>query len=740
MARRLAQLSRIGVSELKAVGPRRAGGLRAMGIETVLDLVTHYPRRYVDRTNQATIGSLAEGEEAVVTASVVRSSSRRMRNGRTAAEIVVRDETGTLQCTFFNQPWRANSVSSGDVVTVFGKLRLYRGRRQMANPLVDRIGDQTGRIVPIYPQSAKAEISSLQIAKYVAEALERAGAFDDPLPEAARRPLRLVGRSEAFRSVHAPETFARKEAAVRRLAFDELLRLQILLVSRRRVAAESSQGIAHLGDGHLVGEYVSRLPFELTKAQQKAIEQMEADLRSPLPMNRLLQGDVGAGKTVVALAALLTGVESGHQGAFMVPTEVLAEQHFLAASRLLAGLHVSDNSRLGGERPLLVDLLTNRTAGSDRTRIMSELADGSLDIVVGTHALIAEGVGFRSLGVVVVDEQHRFGVEQRAALREKAKADPDLLVMTATPIPRTAAMTVYGDLDQSVLDELPAGRSPVATTWLVGESREEGAWRKVRHEVAAGRQAFVVCPFVGDGGAGDDEEAPEDPDAGLDDEDLGWQPRLPGVARPAEPARPARSASEEHARLRSGALAGLRLGLLHGQMPSREKEAVMGSFRAGEIDVLVATTVVEVGVDVANATVMVVEDADRFGIAQLHQLRGRVGRSSLESFCYLLTAEEVTETARRRLEALEATQDGFALAEEDLELRGGGTVLGGRQKGRTDLKLASLKRHRDLVTEARRVAKELIEADGELSGPHGAFREELEAFVSKEEAEYLFRS
>ena len=754
--RRLAQLGRLPVTELKRVSARKAEGLRQLGIETVLDLLTHYPRRFVDRTNQTTIAELDEATPGLVTAEVVRSSSRRLRSGRSMAEVVVRDSTGSLTCSFFNQAWRARLFEAGQTVAVFGKVSYYRGRRQMANPVIDLVGDareglaQTGRIVAIYPQSAKAAVSSLELGRYVEEALDRAGEFADPVPSELRARLGLVSRTKAFRSIHRPESDGEKMAARRRLAFDELLRLQVLLVSRRRAEAAQARGIAHRTGGALVRRYLAQLPFELTAAQRRAIEDITADLAAPHPMNRLLQGDVGAGKTVVALAALLVGVEGGFQGAFMVPTEVLAEQHYLSARSLLTGLAVADQTRLQGTRPLALELLTNRTTAAERGRILAGLAKGAVDVVIGTHALIADGVDFARLGVVVVDEQHRFGVEQRALLREKAALDPDLLVMTATPIPRTAAMTVYGDLDHTTLDELPAGRAPIETRWLSGDRQETAAWKRVRSEVAAGHQAFVVCPLVGAGAPGEEEESPEDPDTVLEDEteeepgDLfatgaatggDTKGRLAAADR-----RPARSAVETRAALESGPLAGLRVGLLHGQMASRDKEEVMASFRRRELDVLVATTVVEVGVDVPNATVMVIEDADRFGIAQLHQLRGRVGRSELASSCYLLTAPEVTEAAARRLEAMVRTENGFELAEEDLDLRGGGTVLGARQKGRTDLKLANLRHDRDLVEAARAVAIEIVEEDPELSGRFAVLRDEVSAVVSDEERAFLFRS
>ncbi len=435
----------------------------------------------------------------------------------------------------------------------------------------------------------------------------------------------------------------------------------------------------------------------------------------------------------------------------MVPTEVLAEQHFLAASGLLAGLTVGDPDRLGGERPVQVALLTSRTGASERARLHEALRSGGVDILVGTHALITEDVRFASLGVVVVDEQHRFGVDQRAALREKGSIDPaasghdpDMLVMTATPIPRTAAMTVYGDLDYSVLDELPVGRTPVRTSWVDTPEREEKVWAKVREELRRGRQAYVVCALVRTGGGADEAEE----DASLDgwDEDDGrlW---AAGAAAPGDTGGPGtggpggvppRAAVEERERLAAGELSGYAVGLLHGQLPAKEKEQVMTAFRRGEIQVLVATTVVEVGVDVANATVMVIEDADRFGIAQLHQLRGRVGRSAEQSWCYLL-AREVTPDAEKRLQALESTTDGFELAETDLELRGEGTVLGARQKGRNDLKLASLRRDRDLVRLARDVAEAVVARDP-LLAENPLLADELRLFVGEEEAEYLIRS
>jgi ATP-dependent DNA helicase RecG len=705
VTRRLVSLAEVDVSRLRGIGPKKVQALADVGIGTVLDLVTHYPRRYVDRTAQASIGDLKDSDEATVVATVKRVRTRRTRQGRSIVEVDVFDGSSYLRCVFFNQPWRAKQLAVGAEVILFGRLERYRGSRQMTSPIVDLVGNRTGRIVPIYPQSEKAGLSTWELAEWIEEALERAGELVDPLPSEWRDRLKLRSRTWAMTQIHAPESMPASQMARRRLAFDELLRLQLILVMRKRAVEREARGIRHNVDGRLVGRFRDALPFSLTSAQARAIEEIERDLAGPHPMHRLLQGDVGSGKTVVALAALLTAVQGGYQGALMAPTEVLAEQHHLGVRALLADLAVPDDTTLTGERPLRVDLLTNRTGTSERAKLHAGLAGGSVDILIGTHALLTEQVAFRALGAVVIDEQHRFGVEQRAALREKGDqgAVPDVLVMTATPIPRTAAMTVYGDLDSTIVDELPPGRTPVTTVWARGPLEEATAWDRVRSEVGAGRQAYVVCPLV--------EESE----------------RIQ-----------ARSATEELARLQSEILPTLRLGLLHGQLPAREKETVMAAFRRQEIDVLVATTVIEVGVDVPNATVMVIEDADRFGMAQLHQLRGRVGRGASSSWCYLL-GEGATPEAEARLHAIERSTDGFELAEVDLELRGEGTILGTRQKGATDLKLASLRRDKDLVQVAREVAFDIVDADPGLAG-HPDLADEIRSLVGDEDREFLFKS
>ena len=709
----LGELATWPVTRLNGVGDKKAEGLATLGVTSMLDLLTYYPRRYVDRTNEARIRDLVVGEEAMVLVTVVRTSSRRTR-GRPPKVLVtadVRDDSGTLRVTFFNQAWRERQLAEGLTVALFGKVDLFGGRKQMTNPVVDLIGNRTGRIVPIYPQSEKARLSTWEIGDWVAEALRRSArrGLADPVPDWVLDRYDLVTRPEAFAGIHAPESMAHKEVARRRLVLDELLRVQLALVQRKRHIERTTRGIAHVTQGPLLDAFLDRLPFDLTADQRAAVAEIGKDLSAPHPMHRLLQGDVGAGKTVVAVWTLLAAVQGGHQGAFMAPTEVLAEQHALGIRALLADVEVPDaGTSLFGARPVRFELLTNKVGASDRRRILAGLAAGEVDVAIGTHALIQEGVDFASLGAVVIDEQHRFGVEQRAALRDKAGGGPvpDVLVMTATPIPRTAAMTVYGDLDVTVIRSRPAGRQEIVTTWARTEDDETAMWAAVRREVAAGRQAYVVTPLI--------EESDK---------------------------LEVRSAEDTFAELAAGELEGLRLGLLHGRLGSADKEATMHQFREGRLDVLVATTVIEVGVDVPNATVMVVLDADRFGIAQLHQLRGRVGRGSEQSWCYLVSSSDTPE-AEARLEALVKTTDGFALAEVDLDLRGEGTIMGERQKGRSDLKLASLRRDREWVERARAAAFAIVDGEGGEGGGldrHPDLLAEVALFLDDEDQDFLLK-
>ena len=740
--RRLRQLADLAVTVLRGVGESAARDLAELDITTVFDLVTHYPRRHIDGTRMVTVDQLVEGDKAAVVATVRRVSSPtgrpgRGRRGPSRVELDVVDRGGRMKVTFFNQAWRARQMAVGSLAVFFGPVSSFRGAVQMVNPTVevlqgpdepdaapssggrDRGGDghgdgaAVGRIYSVYPLTEKGSLTSARIGRMVDEALDRAGTFADPLDAAVRQRHGLLDRTAAFAGIHRPTSMDEVEPARRRLAFDELLRLQLALVLRRQRLHEDARGIVHAttrSDGPtLMEQFVDGLSFPLTSAQARAVTDLVGDLGGPLPMHRLLQGDVGSGKTVVAVAALLIGVEGGHQGALMVPTEVLAEQHAVEVRRLVDGLVVADPTTLAGERPLRVALLTSRTGVAERTAIHEGLADGAVELIVGTHALLTDRVVFRSLGVAVIDEQHRFGVEQRAALRDKGRgadgqgSDPDLLVMTATPIPRTAAMVVFGDLDMTVIDEMPPGRQPVATSWLRTPLEVEQAWSRVREQVGSGHRAFVVCPLV----------------EGSD--------RIEAA-----------SATAEAERLAVDELAGLRVGLLHGQMKPADKEHAMEAFRAGDLDVMVTTTVIEVGVDIPDASVMVIEDADRFGIAQLHQLRGRVGRSGEPSWCFLLSNSGAPE-ATARLEAMEASTDGFVLADVDLELRGEGTILGARQKGRSDLKLARLLLDRDLVVDARSLAIELVGSDPLLDS-HRLLVDELRLFVDDDEAEFLFKS
>ncbi len=704
----LRELDAISVDRLQGVGEERRTSLGEVEIESVFDLLTHYPRRYVDRSREAKLGEVTPGQEVMVVADVESVKSRRTRNRRSIVEVSLSDDTGSLELVFFNQAWRSKQLKQGLTVALFGKVDLYRGQLQMTNPLVDLVGDRTGRIIAIYPQSEKAGLTTWDIGRWLTEALrrcERRGIVE-PLPVQVLHDLQLLGRTAAFKAIHQPNSMSEVSEARNRLVLDELLRVQLVLRLRKMRRLESASGIAHRCDSQLLASFYDRLPFELTAAQQRTMAEVEVDLKTEQPMHRLLQGDVGAGKTLVALHALLIAVADGHQGALMAPTEVLADQHYLSLVELAEGLEVSDDSTLMGVRPLSIKVLTNRITGTDRQRVLEGMGNGSVDLVIGTHALIQEGITFSSLSVVVVDEQHRFGVEQRSILRERGRPDgkwPHLLVMTATPIPRTAAMTVYGDLDVSTLDELPPGRTPITTFW-VGDS-DDTVWQHVRSEIAQGRQAYVVCPLI--------EESDK-----LD----------------------ADSAETTKDRLSKGDLSGVKVGLLHGRLSGTDKQKAMDAFREGRLDVLVATTVIEVGVDVPNATTMVILSADRFGMAQLHQLRGRVGRGAHQSTCFLVTADEISDDAEARIRALEESTDGFALAERDLELRGEGTIFDQRQSGSNDLKLASLARDRVWVERARDLAATLVNENGSLE-QHETLEDEVRWFVERrdDDAENLLR-
>ncbi len=641
------------VDALPGVGPVVKRKLAKLGLERVEDLLSHRPFRYEDPADEKRISELVLDQESVIEIDVKRFSSRPGRRRLTIQTATVSDESGTLAAIWFNQPWLEKQLPPG------AHARL-RGRLQRRGDFLVRsfdIGERsaTADFAPIYP--ASEEITPKKLRELVGAALPRA--VLDPLPAELRERDHLPRRSDALWALHRPRSLVEAEAGRVRLAFDELLLLQIGLAQRRR--EREAEVAPALGEpGEIVARYRAALPFQLTEHQERAIAQIDGDLQRTVPMQRLLQGEVGSGKTVVALYALLRAVESGRQGALMAPTETLAEQHFLTIDEICRELGVG------------CTLLTSATPKRER------LQGQSADIVVGTHALIQEGVELRELAVAVVDEQHRFGVEQRRALT--ADRSPHVLHMTATPITRTLALTVYGDLAVSEITKPPADRRPTKTAWAT-EERSAEAYARLRKHLDARRQAYVVCPLI------EESETSQ-----------------------------ARAAEAEAERLRRGELRGYRVGLLHGRLRPAERRELMTKFRSGELDVLVATTVIEVGVDVPNATIMIVQEADRFGLAQLHQLRGRVGRGAEQSYTLLISRprEELTDAAVARLEALVRTNDGFELAEVDLDLRGGGQLLGTRQSGLTDLRFAHLRKDRALIERARELADDLAERPGPL--------------------------
>jgi ATP-dependent DNA helicase RecG len=670
------------------------------GIRSVQELLLHYPRRHLDFSETKAISEAGVGDEVTIIGEVKRVQAPPPSRRRAPVRVAVYDGTSYLWLVFFNQPWRAKQLRTGTLIAAKGKISLFKKDRQMNAPLVDVIkeAEEAVKIIPVYP--ATADIHTAWLRRVIKAALEEYSPLADPLPEDIQARQKLVGRTEAMSRYHFPQEMSQKAVARRRLVFDELFTLQVGLAYRKRRVERDAIGIAHKASGALAHQCVEGLAFELTGAQRRVIKEIEEDMAQGHPMHRLLQGEVGSGKTVVALYAALLAVEGGHQAAIMAPTEVLAQQHYLTVTGLLGLTNEGPaDSKAKGQLGLFggpeVVLLTGSVPAARRRQALAKIAGGSAGIVIGTHALIQEGVEFASLGLAVVDEQHRFGVRQRMILREKSEggAAPDVLIMTATPIPRTLALTLYGDLDVSVVDELPKGRRPV-TTRVVEEPQRDEAYDLVRSEVAAGRQAYVITPLV--------------------DESDKVQ-----VA----------SAEAEAARLQTEVFPDLRVGMMHGRLRPAEKESVMSRFRAGEIDILISTTVVEVGVDVPNATVMLIEDADRFGLSQLHQLRGRIGRGEHASTCLLFTTisagDEERKLARLRLEAVEATNDGFDLANKDLELRGTGTILGERQAGFSDLRLAHLLRDMDLLTAARSEAFGIVEKDPELSS-YPAIRQEME--------------
>ncbi|MGC8839031.1 MAG: ATP-dependent DNA helicase RecG [Anaerolineae bacterium] len=680
------------VTRLPGISVGYAKRLQKLGVHTVRDLLFLFPRRYEDYTALRPIGQLRYGEDVTVIGNIWDVQSRQSRSGMTVITAIVADATGTIEAVWFNQPYLTRTLRPGRQIVLSGKVDQFLGRLRLVSPAWEPLDKElihTARLVPVYPLTKG--ISAKWLRRLIKTAIDFwAERIGDPLPEEVRRSAGLMDMEQALRQIHFPDNWAILEEARRRLAFDEFLIMQLRMLRLKR-AWQSQPGRALPVRPEWIERFAAALPFPLTGAQRRALEEICRDLSQPRPMSRLLQGDVGAGKTVVAAGAMLFAVANGAQAAVMAPTEILAEQHFRNLSRLFQEQEMHRVVDL--DRPVRLALLTGSLTDAERGERYRELREGLVDIVIGTHALIQEGVAFHDLGLAVVDEQHRFGVAQRASLRQKGY-NPHVLVMSATPIPRSLALTLYGDLDLSIIDEMPPGRREIKTYWLLPQERER-AYAFIRRQVQEGRQAFIIYPLI------EESEAIQAP-----------------------------AAVEEFQRLRTEVFPDLRLGLLHGKMSSAEKEETMLAFQRGDLDILVSTPVVEVGIDVPNATVMLIEGAERFGLAQLHQFRGRVGRGEHQSYC-LLIGEPASQEAQERLEAIARTQDGFALAEKDLQLRGPGDFFGLRQSGMPDLRVARLGDLKTLEL-ARQQAERILAQDQNLQRPeHGMLRERLGDFLEE---------
>ena len=678
------------INKVRGVGVKKAAAFARLGIQTVYDLLTYYPRAYEDQSRTTPIAALRAGERATVLGVIQQVTERPTRwRGFTVLTALLGDGTGYAQAVWFNQRFLKSKLREGQRILLSGKADYaYQGSGQLALSQITSFeilgaqdtADEHLGILPVY--AATEGLTQKQLRQMMAYALAHAGdEIEETLPQRIREEYRLIGRRAAFRRIHFPKQEEELRAARRRLAFEELYLIQCGLLALKKRTAEEQEGIAHAPNGALVARVLAALPFALTDDQEQVWGEIARDMESPLPMRRLVQGDVGSGKTAIALLALVKSVESGRQGALMAPTEILARQHYDTLRELLTPLGVR------------VGFLSGRLTKKERMEAAAALAAHEIDIAVGTHALIQDGVSFDSLGLVVTDEQHRFGVAQRAALEKKSTVMPDVLVMTATPIPRTMTLTVYGDLDVSRIEHLPPGRQPVRT-FLRDETAREKIYAFVRREIESGRQAYVVCPLI---------EASEESD-------------LPCV-------------EEVYEELARGIFRGIPCGLLHGRMKSAEKEAVMEGFYTNRIKLLVSTTVIEVGVNVPNASILVVEHAERFGLSQLHQLRGRVGRGSYASYCILIAGRSAA--SEERLKVIEQTSDGFRLAEEDLRLRGPGQFFGAMQHGLPDLKMADALRDVDILLKARRAALETMESPAMRKEVAEILRLEYKGFFAK---------
>jgi ATP-dependent DNA helicase RecG len=685
------------VTTLPGIGASKAARLERLGIRTVRDLLFHAPSRYEDYTTMRQIAELMYGDEVTIAGVVQQIDLFKSQRGAIVVTGMVTDGTGAVQVRWFGNRYLVNQLRPGTTVRLSGKVDAYLGRLQMTSPrheIVDVEEVHSGRLVPVYPLTEG--VSEKALARDVTVALEQTrGRIPDPLPAELRNQFDLIDLPLALQWLHQPEEIEQAKAAKRRLAFDELLRLQLgMLEQRRRWREQTGQRI--VADPAVLERFRQSLPFELTEAQRRARDEILTDMAEPYTMSRLLQGDVGSGKTVVAAEALLAAVSAGFQGALMAPTEILAEQHVAGLRRFLN----PESEPLLGNRLIEVALLTGSMAAGEKQAVRAGLAAGQVDVVVGTHALIQDGIEFANLGLVIVDEQHRFGVQQRSALKSRTpNGTPDVLVMSATPIPRSLALTLYGDLDLSIIDEMPPGRQPIVTRAITPAQRER-AYTYIRRQVIEGRQAFVICPLV--------EESDK---------------------------LEARAAVEEHRFLQQEVFPDFQVGLLHGRLRSEEKEAEMARFYRNETQVLVSTSVVEVGIDVPNASVMLIEGANRFGLAQLHQFRGRIGRGQWRSLCLLMAEDEVSSDGEQRLNAVVENADGFALAEEDLRMRGPGDFFGTRQSGLPELKMAKLGDTQTLVR-ARDAAQRILDLDPTLARPeHQLLREQTRRYWAAREGD-----
>jgi ATP-dependent DNA helicase RecG len=674
------------VSTVKGISDALAKRFDKLGVRTVRDLLYFFPNRHIDYSQKTFINKLKVGEENTVIVNVWESREVQLGTRRSSVAIVG-DETGNIRIVWFNQPYMAKNLKTGQRIVVSGRVSRFNDMVQFESPEWEIYEDKdlvhTGRWVPVYPLTQG--LSQRQVRRILKPAIDQwSSHLQEFLPDALRKRLRLLNLTEAIAQAHYPQDAVQKSEARRRLAFDELFLLQLGVLNKKRHWQETQPAVSFNVKGPEVKTFLSSLPYPLTSGQSKALNEILADLEKTRPMSRLLQGEVGSGKTVVATAALITAVASGLQGALMAPTEILAEQHFNTFRKVLSavGRETTEDNILAYSgflpRPLRVALLLGDLSRAKKRNLQELVSQGQVDITIGTHALIQKEIAFPRLGLAVIDEQHRFGVEQRSNLRQKG-LNPHVLVMTATPIPRTLALTLYGDMDLSLIDQLPPGRPPIQTKWLK-PSQRASAYRFIHQQVKAGRQAFIVCPLV------------EESDSVQ-----------------------ARAAVEEYEQLSQEVFPDLRLGLLHGRLSSQEKEVVMSRFHAHEFDILVSTPVVEVGIDVPNATVMMIESADRFGLSQLHQFRGRIGRGTEKSYCMLLS-ENPSEDAIQRLGLIEKTQNGFLLAEEDLKLRGPGEFFGTRQSGLPDLKMARLS-DVAILEVARHEAARVFQADPDLGMP-----------------------